>query len=53
MSATFLLVVAALDSVWATLAGQARGWIVARGRLLNRLSGGLLTGAGVGLAVSR
>lgn len=53
MSVTFLVVVAALDSVWATLAGQARGWIVARGRLLNRLSGGLLTGAGVRLAVSR
>ena len=53
MSVTFLVTVAALDSVWATLAGQARGWIVARGRLLNRVSGGLLAGAGVGLAVSR
>ena len=53
MSVTFLVTVAALDSMWATLAGQARGWIVARGRLLNRVSGGLLAGAGVGLAVSR
>lgn len=53
MSVTFLVVAAALDSVWATLAGRARGWIVARGRLLNRISGGLLAGAGVGLAASR
>ena len=53
MSVTFLAVVAALDCAWATLAGRARGWIVARGRLLNRVSGGLLAGAGVGLAATR
>jgi len=53
MSMTFLVVVAAFDCAWATLAGWARGWIVARGRLLNRVSGGLLAGAGIGLAASR
>ncbi len=53
LSATFLVVVAALDAMWATLAGRARGWIARRGRLLNRVSGGLLIGAGAGLALVR
>ncbi len=53
MSATFLGVVASLDCGSALLAGRARGWIVARGRLLNRVSGGLLAGAGVSLTASR
>lgn len=53
LSVTFLVVVAALDAVWATLAGRARGWIAARGRLLNRVSGGMLIGAGAGLALVR
>lgn len=53
MSLTFLVVVAGFDCAWAMLAGRARGWIVARGRLLNRISGGLLAGAGIGLAASR
>ena len=53
MSVTFLVVVAGLDSVWAVLAGRARHWIAARGRMLNRVSGGMLVGAGVGLALTR
>ena len=53
MSLTFLVIVAALDSIWATLAGRMRHAIVARGRLLNRVCGGLLIGAGVGLAAAR
>ena len=53
MSVTFLAVMASLDCGWALLAGRARGWIVARGRLLNRVSGSLLAGAGIGLAASR
>ena len=53
MSVTFLLVVVALDCAWALLAGRMRGWIMARGRLLHRISGGLLAGAGIGLAASR
>lgn len=53
MSVTFLVVAAALDSIWAVLAGRMRGWIVRRGRLMNRVSGGLLIGAGAGLALVR
>lgn len=53
LSATFLLIVSALDSIWACLAGRMRGWIARRGRLLNRVSGGMLMGAGVGLALAR
>ena len=53
MSVTFVAVVAGTDSVWAVLAGRARVWIVRRGRAVNRLSGGLLVGAGVGLALVR
>ena len=53
MSVSFVVVVALLDSVWAVLAGRARHWIVRQGRLVGRLSGGLLVGAGVGLALSR
>lgn len=53
MSVTFLIVVAALDTIWAVLAGRARHWIAARGRLINRVSGGMLMGAGVGLALVR
>lgn len=53
LSVTFLVIVSALDSIWATLAGRMRGWIARKGRLLNRLSGGMLVGAGVGLALAR
>ena len=53
LSATFLLVVGALDTLWAVLAGRMRGWIARQGRLLNRVSGGMLVGAGVGLAFAR
>ncbi len=53
LSVTFLVIVSALDSIWAMLAGRMRGWIARRGRLLNRVSGGMLVGAGVGLAFAR
>ncbi len=53
MSVSFVVIVAALDSVWAVLAGRARFWIVRQGRLVGKVSGGLLIGAGVGLALSR
>jgi homoserine/homoserine lactone efflux protein len=53
LSVTFLVVVAALDCIWAVLAGRARVWIARRGRLLNRVSGGMLIGAGAGLALVR
>jgi len=50
---TFLALAAGLDSLWAVLAGRARALLAARARLRNRLSGGLLIGAGVGLALAR
>ena len=53
LSVTFVTVVATLDGIWAVLAGRMRGWIARRGRLLNRVSGGLLVGAGAGLALVR
>lgn len=53
MSVTFLAVVAALDSISVLVAGRLRGAIVRQGRLPNRVCGGLLMTAGVGLAASR
>ena len=53
MSVTFLVIVAALDSVWAALAGRLRGMIVRQGRLPNRICGGLLVSAGLALAAAR
>jgi threonine/homoserine/homoserine lactone efflux protein len=50
---TFLVVAVLLDSVWALLADRLRGLMRAHVRLRNRLSGGLLIGAGVGLALAR
>jgi homoserine/homoserine lactone efflux protein len=53
LSASFLVLAVLLDGGWAVLAGRARGFLAARGRLRNRLSGGLLIGAGPGLALAR
>jgi homoserine/homoserine lactone efflux protein len=53
LCATFLVLAAGLDAGWALLAGRARGLLAARPRLRNRMSGGLLIGAGVGLALAR
>jgi homoserine/homoserine lactone efflux protein len=52
LSLTFLGIAAGLDSAWALLAGRVRGVLAIRGRLRNRLSGGFLIGAGVGLALA-
>jgi threonine/homoserine/homoserine lactone efflux protein len=52
LSITFMVIVGGLDSVWALLAGRARGVLAMRGRLRNRLSGGFLIGAGIGLALA-
>jgi len=53
LAVTFLTVAIVLDSVWAILAGRLRALTVARVRLRNRLTGGLLVGAGVGLSLAR
>jgi homoserine/homoserine lactone efflux protein len=52
LSLTFFAIAAGLDCGWALLAGRVRGVLAMRGRLRNRLSGGLLIGAGIGLALA-
>ncbi len=55
LSATFLVIATVLDSSYALLAGRVRGLLRGqrRARLRNRLTGSLLIGAGVGLALAR
>jgi len=49
---TFLVIAVVLDSGWAVVSGRARWLLGARPRLRNRLSGGCLMAAGVGLALA-
>lgn len=53
LAATFLVIAVVLDSVWALLADRLRALLTAQGRWRNRLTGGLLVGAGVGQALAR
>lgn len=53
LAATFVVLAAAGDSLWAIFAGRARRLLAGRGRLRNRLTGGALLGAGIGLALAR
>ncbi len=53
LSATCLIVALVIDSGWALAAARARRLLAARGRLRDRLSAGLLIGAGIGLALAR
>jgi homoserine/homoserine lactone efflux protein len=53
LSATFLAVAILIDGGWALVAGRARGLLASRGRLRNRISGGVLIGAGAALALAR
>jgi homoserine/homoserine lactone efflux protein len=53
LAVTFLVIAIVLDSVWALLADRLRALLAVRVRLRNRLTGGLLVGAGVGLALAR
>jgi threonine/homoserine/homoserine lactone efflux protein len=53
LSATFLAIAILFDSTWAMAASRARGLLVRAGRFRNRLAGGLLIGAGLGLALAR
>lgn len=53
LSVTFLATAVVLDSGWALLADRARPLLQGRARLRNRITGGFLIGAGVGLALAR
>jgi len=48
LSLMFFVIATGLDSCWALLAGRVRGVLAMRGRL----SGGLMIGAGIGLALA-
>jgi threonine/homoserine/homoserine lactone efflux protein len=52
LSTTFVVLAATLDSGWAFLAARFRGALRV-GRLRNRLTGGCLTAAAVGLALAK
>jgi threonine/homoserine/homoserine lactone efflux protein len=53
LAATFVTIAAIGDGAWAIFAGRARPLLTGRGRLRNRLTGGVLIGAGIGLALAR
>jgi len=53
LAATFLALALVIDGLWAVLAGRVRGLLSRHGRFRQRLTGGLLIGAGVGLALAR
>jgi homoserine/homoserine lactone efflux protein len=53
MSATFLGLALLIDSGWVMAAARAGRWLRLGGRARNRLTGGLLLGAGIGLALAR
>ena len=53
LSVTFVCIAVTVDFGWAVAAGWARRFLATRMRLTNRISGGLLITAGIGLAVAR
>jgi threonine/homoserine/homoserine lactone efflux protein len=53
LAGTFLVVAVVLDGGWAVLSGRLRTVLTVRARLRNRVTGGLLIGAGLGLALDR
>jgi threonine/homoserine/homoserine lactone efflux protein len=52
LAITYVVVAVTLDGAWAVAAGRARRLLGMRGRLRNRLTGGLLITAGLGLAAA-
>lgn len=53
LAGVFMTVIIVGDALWAVFAAAARAWLGRVGHLHNRISGGFLVGAGVGLAMSR
>jgi threonine/homoserine/homoserine lactone efflux protein len=53
LAVTFLGVALLLDGLWAVLAGRLRALLVAHARWRNRITGALLVGASIGLALAR
>ena len=53
LSVTFVAVAVLVDGSWALAAARARGLLAGRGRLRNRIAGGMLIGAGAALAAAR
>ncbi len=53
LGVTLIVIALTVDGLWAVMAGRARNLLLRHGRLRNRLTGGLLVGAGVGLAAVR
>jgi threonine/homoserine/homoserine lactone efflux protein len=53
LSLTFVVLAVLVDGSWALAAGKARHLLSRRGRLRNRISGGMLIGAGAVLAAAR
>ena len=53
LAVTFFVAATVLDGAWAILAGRLRALLTTHARLRNRLTGGLLVGAGLGLALAR
>jgi homoserine/homoserine lactone efflux protein len=53
LSVTFIVIAVLVDAGWALVAHSGRRFLAARGRLRNRISGGLMIGAGAALALTR
>jgi threonine/homoserine/homoserine lactone efflux protein len=53
LATTFLALAVLLDGTWAVAAGRARPLLASRGAARNRISGALLIGAALGLALAR
>ena len=55
LSVTFLIIATVLDSNYAIMAGKLRPWLTGerRGRIRNRITGTLLIGTGLALALTR
>jgi len=53
LAGIFLAVILIGDALWALFAASARSWFTRVGAIRNRVTGGLLVGAGIGLALSR